>query len=115
MNGTAKENSGRSPSVRNDADVSSAKMYSLSPYQTIEFVEIVNGSKIVTDKWLKLPDGNYVNYIVGGVTYFTILTMPGTPPPPPSGTPSQIEMVLASGSTVTVKDASGNVLWSGTA
>lgn len=79
--GTAKENGGRTPSARNAPDVSGSKVYALSAYQTIEFVEIVDGSKVVSDKWLKLPDGNFVNYIVSGVQYFDILTNPGIPPP----------------------------------
>lgn len=85
-NGTAKEALGKTPSVRNKADIGGAKVYSFLPNQTIEFVEIVNGSVIATDKWLKLPDGNFVNYIVGGVTYFTVLTQPSVPPVP--STPS---------------------------
>ena len=42
---------------------------------------------------------------------------PITPPvePPPAGKPASIDMVLTSGSVVTVKDASGNTLWTGTA
>lgn len=50
-------------------------------------------------------------------------TDPVTPPPvdpppnnpPPAGAPAHIDMTLAAGSVVTVKDSAGNVLWTGTA
>ena len=84
MNGTAKEIKGNSPSIRSAPDVSGAKVGSLPAGVTIEFMELVPGSKVATDKWLKLPNGiHFVNQNVGGVEYFKILTMPTTQPPPP--------------------------------
>jgi len=108
MNGTAQEIKGNVPSIRTAPDVSGTKVGSLSPYVIVEFMELVNGSKVATDKWLKLPNGiHYVNQNVGGVEQFKILTMPTTPPPPvPSPLPDITVTIEADGyptTTTTIK------------
>jgi hypothetical protein len=100
--GTAREAKGNVASVRNAPDVSGAKIGTIAGGSTVNFMALVNGSKVATDKWLQLPDGiSYVNQFVGGVTYFTVLTMPTTPPPPVPTGDTQISMTLkADGSIV---------------
>lgn len=103
--GTAREAKGNIASVRNAPDVSGAKIGTIPGGATISFMELVPGSKVATDKWLKLSDGtSYVNQFVGGVTYFTILTMPIVTPPPPPPVPvgdTQINMTLKADGTIT--------------
>lgn len=82
--GIAREALGNIASVRNAPDVSGAKVGTIPGGSSINFMALVNGSKVATDKWLKLSDGiSYVNQFVTGKTYFTIISMPTLPPPPP--------------------------------
>lgn len=48
-----------------------------------------------------------------GMAYLVDTTY--TPPQIPAGKPETVDIVLTAGSTITVKDAAGNVIWSGTA
>lgn len=72
------------------------------------------------DKWWVIYEANgsplvgWVAEIHKGIRYLTTQEI-GSEPPPAGGTPATIEMVLAPGSTVTIKDSDGNILWSGTA
>ena len=100
--GTAREAKGNLASVRTAPDVSGAKIGTIAGGSTVNFMELVNGSKVATDKWLKLPDGiSYVNQFVGGVTYFTILTMPSITPPPPVTTLPVLPVSITLGDNVT--------------
>lgn len=86
--GKAQEAQGKSASIRLAPDISGAKVGTLSIGVTIDFMELVPGSKVTTDKWLKLPNGiHYVNQYVGGLTYFKILSMPTPVEPPPTDPP----------------------------
>ena len=108
-NGTAREALGNIASVRNAPDVSGAKVGTLAGGSTVSFMELVNGSKVATDKWLKLPDGiSYVNQNVAGKVYFTILTMPSEPPPPVEKKITDIDIQLAAGSVVTMFYSDGS-------
>jgi len=86
-NGTAQEILGKTGTIRTSPEAVSGNDTGkrVAPYSTIEFTEVVNGASVPADKWLKLPDGNYVNYIIAGRAYFKILTQPSTPPPPAGG------------------------------
>lgn len=90
--GQAKEALGKTPSVRNKPDASGAKIRSLTPYGTVSFIELVDGLYASADKWLKLAEGEYVNQYVGGVKYFTILSMPVIDPPSPTNDEILIEV-----------------------
>lgn len=104
-NGIAKENKGKTPSVRNMPDISGRKEYELQPWQEFQYVKSVPGSKEPADQWLELPDGNYVNYIVGGITYMQIVKEPITDPAP--GDPVIPDKFDA---TDTWRDDQGNVI-----
>lgn len=92
MNGTAKEKLGNTSTVREQPSrYGKDTNLRVSPYQTTEFTDIVPCLVLGTydspnDKWLKRPDGNYVNYILAGKTYYDILTMPTTDTPPVTDT-----------------------------
>jgi len=118
-NGTAKEKNGNTSTIRKTPSRYGDTMGTIAPYSTIEFVAVVpvvpeGTADNSNDTWLKLPSGYYVNHVLAGVTYYTILTQP-TEPPPTGAKPASIDMTLTTGSVVTIKDAAGNVLWSGTA
>jgi GH25 family lysozyme M1 (1,4-beta-N-acetylmuramidase) len=116
--GTAKENGGRIGKIRKTASRWGEVLGELQPGVTINFTEIVpsiDTGAYASDEWFLRPDNTYVNYIISGQRYYDILTMPTTELPPTTGAPASIDMQLAAGSTVTVKDAAGNVLWNGTA
>jgi len=67
INGLAKEKLGKTMSVRNVPAVESgSKVGEIAPRTEFEFVEIAPDLNHPTDaayQWLKLTDGNYVNYI----------------------------------------------------
>jgi hypothetical protein len=118
-NGTAKEKLSNTSTIRK-----SPSRYGedtggrVAPYTTINFVEVVpvtiqGTADKLDDRWFKMPDGNYVNYILGGIQYYDILTQPSAEPP--IAKPTDIEIALTSGSVIKVTDANGNVLWTGTA
>lgn len=91
MNGTAKESRGTNSTVRGTPSRYGASKYTIQAGSTIEFTAVVpvivgGVADNANDKWLKLPDGNFVNYILAGTTYYTILTHPTTEPPPPPDT-----------------------------
>jgi len=73
---------------------------------------IVTG-QVVGDKWLLTtkPLAGWVPVIHAGKPACNLTENV----PPPAGAPASIDMQLAAGSVVTVKDAAGNVLWKGTA
>lgn len=85
MNGTAKENGGRTGNIRTTPSRYGTVTGQVTAYATIEFVKVVpsidNGA-YAADQWFQLPDGRYLNYIISGQKYFTILTEPTTEPPP---------------------------------
>lgn len=123
--GKAKETLGNMPSIRSAPSRGAAKVGTLGVGATIEFVEIVPSTMahvadLVSDRWFKRPDGTYVNYLLGGVQYFAILSQPVpdvTPPPPPTpppaGVPAVADFTLASGSTYVFRDAAGKVIIEG--
>ena len=94
MNGKAKESLGKTPSVRTAPDISGTKVYTLAAGATVDYVTEVAGSVVKTDKWLKLADGNYVNYVVSGVTYFTIITPPTPDPVTPPVTVKTVSLTI---------------------
>ena len=100
MNGTAREARGTTSTVRDKPSRYGNGLYSIPANSTIEYVEkvpvVVSGSADnAADTWLKLPDGNFVNHILAGVTYYTILTQPSTEPPPtPGNKPIEISVTL---------------------
>lgn len=84
MNGIAKEKLGKTSTVRTSPEVISGNDAGvrIQPYSEIEFTEIVDGPNYPGDRWFKLTDGNYVNYIYNGRQYYDIIQDPGTEPPP---------------------------------
>jgi hypothetical protein len=115
MNGKAKEALGNVSTVRlAPSRYGTDAGRRIAAYSTIEFMEIVPVSMMgsadaIGDKWLKLPDGTYVNYVLAGKTYYTILSQPTTDPepetPPEGGTlPATFEHTLVA------KDSAGNTL-----
>ena len=98
MNGTAKEALGKTSTIRTSPGVvaGNSTNFTVGPGQTIEFVELVQGTNNAADKWFKLPDGNYVQYIYAGKTYYNILTMPSTTPPPPPITSDKVASIFKS-------------------
>ncbi len=91
-NGTAKEILGNTTTVRNKPSRYGVGQYSLPPGNTTSFVEIVPALPAtsttpldnVNDQWLKLPDGNYINYILyspAAKNYYSVLTYPADPAP----------------------------------
>lgn len=97
MNGTAKEKLGNTSTIRlQPSRYGTDTGKRISAFSTIEFTEIVpvivmGSADNVNDKWFKLPDGNYVNYILAGKEYYTVLTMP-TPDVPPTPTEDVFEV-----------------------
>lgn len=104
INGTAKEKLGNTGTIRKTPSRYGEKTGGyVKPFSTIEFVEIVDvqiqGTADRTgEKWLKLPDGNFINYkLFSGsnlVDYFTILTMPGMPDPEPQPNEKKYTVVI---------------------
>lgn len=84
--GKAKEKLGKTSTIRNQPDVSGAKVGSVSPYSIIDFVDIVLGKFQPLDSWLDLGNNRFVNLKVGGVWYYDILNNP-TPDPEPDPEP----------------------------
>ncbi len=85
MNGTAKENGGRIGKIRSTPSRYGTQVSTSPAYATIEFVSTVpsiDTGDFASDVWFLLPSGNYLNYIISGQEYFTILTQPSTEPPP---------------------------------
>ena len=119
--GKAKESKGNLPSVRTAPSRGASKVGSLAAGVTIDFVRIASStmahaSDLTSDRWFERPDGTYVNYLLGGVEYFTILSQPVTdtiPTPTPAGVPAVVEFNLASGSSYAIKDAAGKVIIEG--
>ena len=112
MTGLAKEILGKSPSVRDAPSVSGNKLYSLPPYSVdIEFIDFARDLNGV-DWWLDLGGGKYVNLEVAGVRYLIVTRMPTTEPePPPVSEPAVMEIMLADGSSVIVRDVAGSELF----
>ena len=111
--GLADERLGKSPSVRNGPSVTADKLYSLPPYsKDIEFIDFAKDLNGV-DWWLDLGDGKYVNLEVAGVRYLIVTRMPTVDPepPPPVGEPAVMEIMLADGSSVIVRDLAGSELF----
>jgi len=107
MNGTAKEILGNVSTIRKSPSRYGADTGKRVPaWATLEFVDIADvipqgTADNVADKWLKLPDGNYVNYILAGKEYYNVVTMPSdTPPDPQPKKPVDVKIMLAAGSTV---------------
>lgn len=80
--GKAKEVLGKTGTIRTSPEVVSGNDTGkrVQPFSTIEFVEVVDGQSVPADKWFKLPDGNYLNYILGGRAYFQITQEPNAEP-----------------------------------
>lgn len=112
MYGTAKENGGRVGKIRTTPSRYGTQTGSSPAGATIEFVSIANSidsGAYAADKWFLLPDGRYLNYIISGEKYFTILTQPTTEPPPtPDPNPTPLPATYAA--TLDVKDAAGNLV-----
>lgn len=87
VNGQAKEVLGKTGTVRTSPEVVSGNDTGkrVQPFSTIEFVEVVAGKSVPTDKWFRLPDGNYLNYILAGRAYFQITKEPIPDVPPTEG------------------------------
>lgn len=107
MNGTAKESLGNTSTVRAAPSRYGTDTGKKIPaYSKIDFVSfadvvIMGSADAPSDKWLKLPDGNFVNYILAGKKYYDILTQPTTDPvPTPTGDIS-IDATLKSDGTIT--------------
>jgi GH25 family lysozyme M1 (1,4-beta-N-acetylmuramidase) len=81
--GKAKEILGKIGTVRSSPEVLSGNdtQKRIPAYSTIEFVEIVPGKSIPQDQWFKLPDGTYLNYILGGRAYYQVISQPEVPTP----------------------------------
>ena len=118
MAGTAKEALGNISKVRNKPSRYGAEVSTLPAYNTLNFSKIVpvivsGVADNATDEWFDLTgdasNPRFVNYKLNGTYYYTITT------PPAVNKPAVIDINLATGSVVTVKDPLGNVLWSGTA
>ena len=99
-NGTAKNISGSASAVRVKPSRYAADSGKPRPVNgaVIEFVKIadavVSGPlDLPTDKWLQLPDGNFVNHILNGVPFYTVLTQP-TPDPVTPPVPAADKMTL---------------------
>jgi len=73
----------------------------------------IAAGQVVGDKWLQTtkPLAGWVPVIHAGKPACNLTENE----PPPAGAPASIDMQLAAGSVVTVKDAAGNILWKGTA
>ncbi len=112
-NGTAREALGNISTVRNTPSRYGTSVYSLPAGNTLEFVRVVpvqvsGGADNPSDEWFELPDGNFVNYKLNGALYYTILTQPTEPEPPPTGAkPVSMAINLATGSTVTTTYSDG--------
>lgn len=87
--GLAKEVLGKTGTVRTSPEAVSGNDTGkrVQPFSTIEFVEVVAGKSVPADKWFKLPDGNFLNYILAGRAYFQITRepIPDVPEPPAEG------------------------------
>jgi GH25 family lysozyme M1 (1,4-beta-N-acetylmuramidase) len=88
MNGIAKEALGNVTTIRATPSRYGADTGKrIAANSVIEFVKIADvvvmgSADNVNDKWLELTDGNFVNYILSGKQYYTILTQPTDTPPP---------------------------------
>lgn len=99
--GTAREKLGNTSKIRSTPSRYGADLGSINPGSTIEFVRVVPVQVSGTadnpaDQWFELPGGGkYVNYILSGVEYYTILTQPtpDEPPPPPPPPTTDIEYI----------------------
>lgn len=111
QNGTAREALGNTSTIRQTPSrYGTDTGRRVSPNQTIEFVEVVpaqvqGSADNPNDQWFELPDGSFVNYILSGRSYYTILTQPENPEPEPEpGLPAAWDVVQ------TAKDDQGNVI-----
>ena len=100
-NGTAKNISGSASAVRVKPSRYAADSGKPRPVNgaVIEFVKIadavVSGPlDLPTDKWLQLPDGNYVNHILNGVPFYTVLTPPTPDPVTPPVTVKPVSLTI---------------------
>jgi hypothetical protein len=112
-NGTAREKLGNTSTVRSLPTRYGAKLGSVNPYTTVEFTEIVPAQIGGTadnpaDKWLKLASGGYVNYILNGAEYYTVLTQP-TPETPPA-VPDGIEVKITENGVTKTYRTDGKVV-----
>jgi hypothetical protein len=86
-NGTAKETAGNTSTVRETPSrYGKDTGHRVAPFSIIDFVKVVpvaiqGSADNPADLWFQLPEGNFVNYILGGAKYYTILTEPAAPPP----------------------------------
>jgi GH25 family lysozyme M1 (1,4-beta-N-acetylmuramidase) len=110
MNGTAQEKGGRVGKIRATPSRYGTQTGTSPAGATIEFVRVANSIDsgiYAADQWFELPDGRYLNYIISGAKYFTILTMPTTEPPPdPDPTP----LPATYAATLDVKDTAGTLV-----
>lgn len=86
MNGQASEILGKTGTIRTSPEVVSGNDTGkrTQPFSVVEFLEVVNGKNVPADKWFKLPDGNFLNYIVSGRVYFKITRDPVVQSEPPA-------------------------------
>ena len=117
-NGTAKNISGSASAVRVKPSRYAADSGKPRPVNgaVIEFVKIADAVvtgplDLATDKWLQLPDGNFVNHILNGVPFYTVLTQPTPDPvtPPVTVKPVSVTYELAAGSVITTVKSDGSV------
>jgi len=104
MNGTARENGGRIAKIRTTPSRYGTQTGQVEAYARIEFVKVANSidsGAYAADKWFQLPDGRYVNYIISGQEYFTIITQPTIDPPPVPTGETKISMTLKTDGTIT--------------
>lgn len=108
-NGTAKNISGSASAVRVKPSRYAADSGKPRPVNgaVIEFVKIadavVSGPlDFPADKWLQLPDGNFVNHVLNGVPFYTVLTQPTPDPVTPPAPVVKID-------TLTIEPAAGTV------
>ena len=105
-NGKATEARGNTTTIRKTPSRYGASMGAIPANSTVEFVGIadvvISGAlDLAGDTWLKLPNGLFINHVLGGVTYYNILTMPVVVPPPPATGDTQINMTLKADGTIT--------------
>jgi hypothetical protein len=111
-NGTAKEKLGNVSTKRDKPSRYGKSIGSVAAGSTIEFVAVVDAvvsgtADLTGDKWFKLPDNSYVNYILAGIPYYVVLTQPSGTLPPLAPILTSIEIKPAVGSVITKKYSDG--------
>jgi len=86
-------------------------------YSDYDEVPDSNDPSNVNKRWIKLQSGWYIatRYPPSSGTIYQRALVEPIATPPPANKPASIDMTLAAGSVVTIKDANGVVLWTGTA